>query len=98
MLLDEPTSALDLHHQLSSMQAIKTMTKMHHMATIIALHDLNLASAFCDRLLLLKQGKLLLDGPPDEVLSSPLVGKTYNVDIQLEQTRRGRFFVDAFLK
>ncbi len=97
MLLDEPTSALDLHHQLSSMQAIKTMTKNHHMASIIALHDLNLASAFCDRLLLLKQGRLLLDGNPDEVLSSPLVGETYNVNIQLQRTRRGRCFVDAFL-
>lgn len=97
ILLDEPTSALDLNYQLSSMTTIKKVTQQQGLRSIIALHDLNLAAAFCDRLLLIKQGHLLLDGKPKEVLSNPLVKETYNVNINLENTSRNTYFVDAFL-
>lgn len=98
ILLDEPTSALDLHHQLSSMQMIKQLITGSQRAAMIALHDLNLACAFCDRLLLLQDGHLVLDGKPSEVLASPMVGETYGVGIALEKTQRDTLYVDAFLQ
>lgn len=97
ILLDEPTSALDLRHQLSAMHITKRLVQDKNIAAIIALHDLNLASAYCDRLLLLQNGRLLLDGKPADVLASPLVSETYGVAIQLENTRRDTLYVDAFL-
>lgn len=97
ILLDEPTSALDLRHQLSAMQTIKASIQEQNIACMIALHDLNLAAAFCDRLLLLRNGELLLDGQPETVLANPVVGQTYGVNLQLERTQRDTCFVDAFL-
>ena len=98
ILFDEPTSALDLKHQLASMQTIKNITQQQGIISIIALHDLNLAAAFCDRVLLLKRGRLVLDDSPQQVLSHPILESVYDVNIQLEKTQRNTLFVDAFLK
>lgn len=97
ILLDEPTSALDLHHQIAAMQTIKNISQNNHHACIIAMHDLNLAAAYCDRLLLINNGEILLDGSPREVLGDSIVAQTYGVHIQLENTRRNTCFVDAYL-
>lgn len=97
ILFDEPTSALDLHHQLNSMQTIKRVTKERQIISLIALHDLNLAASFCDRLVLIQQGKIMLDGSPAQVLSHSHIEKVYNVNVALEKTPRGTLFVDAFL-
>lgn len=110
ILLDEPTSALDLHHQLAIMTAIRQ--EMHRRASqytsqglsqgaapvvIAALHDLNLAAKFCDRLILLSQGTVLADGPPAHILALPELATTYKVQTSLEKTRRGGLYIDADL-
>lgn len=97
ILLDEPTSALDLHHQIAAMQTIHNISKNNASSCIIAMHDLNLAAAYCDRLLLINNGEVLLDGSPRDVLGDSIVAKTYGVHIQLENTRRNTCFVDAYL-
>ncbi|WP_166415570.1 ABC transporter ATP-binding protein [Cochlodiniinecator piscidefendens] len=97
ILLDEPTSALDLHHQLSIMNSIKLETTRRKPVVMAALHDLNLAAKFCDRLVLLRDGQILADGPADRVLAMPEIGETYKVDTDLEYTRRGALYVDARL-
>jgi iron complex transport system ATP-binding protein len=97
ILLDEPTSALDLHHQLSIMTSIQAETGKRKPVVMAALHDLNLAAKFCDRLVLLRDGKVLADGPPREILSLSAIGETYRVETDLEQTKRGALYVDARL-
>ena len=97
ILLDEPTSALDLHHQLSIMTSIKTEVRRHQPVVIAALHDLNLAAKFCDRLILLRDGKILADGTPETILAMSEIGETYKVETDLERTKRGVFYVDARL-
>lgn len=62
-----------------------------------ALHDLNLAAKFCDRLILINQGRILADGTPGEVLGLREIGETYRVNTSLETTRKGSLFVDATL-
>ena len=64
---------------------------------IAALHDLNLAAKFCDRLILLRDGEILADGPPETILSMPEIGETYKVKTDLERTTRGALYVDARL-
>ncbi|MVO16171.1 ABC transporter ATP-binding protein [Parasedimentitalea huanghaiensis] len=97
ILLDEPTSALDLHHQLSIMTSIKTEVRRHRPVVIAALHDLNLAAKFCDRLILLRDGKILADGTPETILALSEIGETYKVETDLERTTRGALYVDARL-
>ncbi|MFT4743023.1 MAG: iron complex transport system ATP-binding protein [Yoonia sp.] len=98
ILLDEPTSALDLHHQLSIMTSIQAEVGRRKPVVMAALHDLNLAAKFCDRLVLLRDGKVLADGLPADILSLPVIGETYRVEMDLEKTHRGALYVDARLR
>jgi iron complex transport system ATP-binding protein len=98
ILLDEPTSALDLHHQLSIMTSIQAEVGRRKPVVMAALHDLNLAAKFCDRLVLLRDGKVLADGLPADILSLPVIGETYRVETDLEKTHRGALYVDARLR
>jgi iron complex transport system ATP-binding protein len=95
VLLDEPTRALDLHHQLSILNAIRGATISNNTIVIAALHDLNLAAQFCDRLILLREGHILADGTPPDVLSLKEIDRTYRVETTLETTQRGTLYVDA---
>ncbi|MGE5398369.1 MAG: bifunctional adenosylcobinamide kinase/adenosylcobinamide-phosphate guanylyltransferase [Chitinophagales bacterium] len=69
LLLDEPTSNLDVGHQVEIMDLIGRLRKEKGLTVIMAVHDLNLASGYCDRLLVLKDGRIYLAGKPDEVLT-----------------------------
>ncbi|WP_341368189.1 ABC transporter ATP-binding protein [Yoonia sp. BS5-3] len=97
VLLDEPTSALDLHHQLSILTSVRSEMGKKKPVVMAALHDLNLAAKFCDRLVLLREGVILADGPPDRILALPEIGETYRVETDLERTKRGALYVDARL-
>jgi len=97
ILLDEPTSALDLHHQLSIMTSIRNEMERKKPVVLAALHDLNLAAKFCDRLVLLREGVILADGPTEDVLALSEIGETYRVETDLNRTERGGLFVDARL-
>lgn len=95
ILLDEPTSALDLHHQLSILATVRRAIKSSDMIGIAALHDLNLAAQFCDRLILIREGHILADGAPSAVLACDEIDQTYRVTTHLETTRRGTLYVDT---
>ncbi|MEM1236490.1 MAG: ABC transporter ATP-binding protein [Pseudomonadota bacterium] len=95
-LFDEPTSALDLNHQLSVLSQIKTAVIERQAVGIIALHDLNLAARFADRLLLLSGGRILADGAPADVLPIPELAATYGVDIEITQGPRKDITVHAY--
>ncbi len=94
-LLDEPTSALDLRHQLDILTAVREITAERNVITIIALHDLNLAARFASQVILMKHGRILAFGDTEEVLASPLVGQTYDVNIELGRTKTGFLSVSA---
>jgi len=75
LLLDEPTNHLDLAHQLQVLRLVRGLG----LATVAALHDLNLAAMFCDELLVLDDGRAVAAGPPAEVLTERLVQDVYGV-------------------
>ncbi len=97
VLLDEPTSALDLHHQLSILASVRREMQARGTIVMAALHDLNLAAEFCDRLILIRDGSVVADGAPAEILSLPQIGETYRVRTRLEHTHRSSLYVDAQL-
>lgn len=81
LLLDEPTANLDLKHQLEVMQLLKSLTA-RQITVIIAIHDLNLASAYADRLILLDDGQLFAGGDQD-ILGSENIKKLYQVEVEV---------------
>ena len=95
-LFDEPTSALDLHHQLSVLSQIKSAVRKRDAIGIVALHDLNLAARFADRLILLGQGRILAEGTPQDVLNHSELAATYGVDIEITQGPRKDLTVHAY--
>ncbi|PFG74354.1 ABC transporter ATP-binding protein [Tepidiforma thermophila] len=80
LLLDEPVSALDLKHQLLAL-AIVRETVDEGAAGVVVLHDLNLASRFCDRVLVMHQGQIKAAGSPSEVLRPSLLREAYGVGV-----------------
>jgi iron complex transport system ATP-binding protein len=85
LLLDEPTNHLDVSAQLSLLGQVRDLG----VTAIMALHDLNLAAAYCDRILLLDGGRLVAAGTPDEVLTPETIGAVYGVDCFILEHPRG---------
>ncbi len=81
LLLDEPTNHLDLGHQLDLMRTVRRLG----VTVVAALHDLDLAAAYCDRLAVLDTGRLVATGPVDEVLDRHLVARVYGVRADVER-------------
>ncbi|HDR9509969.1 ABC transporter ATP-binding protein [Burkholderia cepacia] len=91
LLLDEPTSALDLRWQLLALEAVGEAARRRGAIVLVAMHDLNLASRFCDRLVLLSADGLVADGAPADVLTPPNLRRAYRVDARVERTASGDY-------
>jgi len=89
LILDEPTNHLDPRYQLEIMNLIKSL----NIPTIVAIHDLNLASMFCDRLILLKDGHIFTEGTPQKVLTKKNIKDVYDVDVEIQKTKNNRISV-----
>lgn len=76
LILDEPTNHLDVHHQISLLRLVSQL----EVTSIIALHDLNHAAMFCDRLLVMKAGKIVASGVPEDVLTRELLSDVFSVE------------------
>jgi iron complex transport system ATP-binding protein len=83
LLLDEPTNHLDLRHQLEVLRLVRDAD----VTAVAALHDLNLAAAYCDQLVVLDAGRVVAAGPPDEVVTEALVAEVYGVKAVVERHR-----------
>lgn len=83
ILLDEPTTFLDLRYQMQFMELVAKWQREQGLTVIAVMHDLNLASLFCDQLLLLSQGGIYEQGDPAEILSSEVIKSIYNVSSQV---------------
>lgn len=70
LLADEPVAGLDPAHQLATMQLLRQKSQDDGLGVVLSIHDLTLAARFCDRLVLLHEGKVLVSGTPSEVLKS----------------------------
>ena len=80
LLLDEPTSNLDLRHQLEVMSLIRNLVKERRLSAIIAIHDLNLASRYADRVVMLNGGRIFAAGDPASVFTPENIAHVYGVE------------------
>ncbi len=83
LLLDEPTSALDIRYQWQTLEVARDVTRKNNVAGVIAIHDLNQAARFTDRVVFLQNGAVIADGRPADVYSPELIKRVYGVDVEL---------------
>jgi ABC-type cobalamin/Fe3+-siderophores transport system ATPase subunit len=83
LLLDEPTSNLDLHYQVGFMEMVRSLAKQDRLAVLVALHDLNLAARYADRIALLVNGEIKAAGSPRQVLTQELISEAYHLPVQV---------------
>jgi iron complex transport system ATP-binding protein len=85
ILLDEPTANLDIHHQIDFLDLILTLNRERGLTIVIASHDLNIASEFCDRLILLQQGRIYRTGTPEEVITKENIESVYGCEVWVDR-------------
>lgn len=73
LIMDEPTNHLDVHYQVDMLQKVRQLNK----TVLASFHDLNLAAAYCDWLLVLDKGRLVATGTPEQVLTEDLIGRIF---------------------
>lgn len=84
LLLDEPTSALDLKHQYLTLKMLRDICSHRlesKLGVLIILHDLNLASFYCDKILLLNEGKLIAHDKPEKILTAETMRNLFGIDV-----------------
>ena len=80
ILLDEPTANLDIGRQVEILDLIKNLCLENNLTVLAALHDLNLASQYCDRLLLINEGRVHAEGPPEQVITAQNIKEVYGAE------------------
>jgi iron complex transport system ATP-binding protein len=85
LFLDEPTAHLDIGHQVHILNLIKDLSRNRNITVIIVLHDLNLASEYCDRILLFDKGRMRKIGTPEQVLTFDTIEQVYRTLVVVNQ-------------
>ena len=85
LLLDEPTAHLDLQYQVNLLELVHELAHKDNLAVLIALHDLNLAAHYADRIALMVAGNIQAMGKPKEVLQPELIAEAYCLPVQVVQ-------------
>ncbi|MGW4223477.1 ABC transporter ATP-binding protein [Streptomyces bauhiniae] len=84
LLLDEPTTYLDLRYQVELLDLIRDLADDHGIAVGVVLHDLDQAAAVADRITLLRAGRIIADGDPEDVLTAERLTATYGIRIDVD--------------
>jgi len=83
LVLDEPTAHLDFRHALWVFESLRALVEARGLTVACITHDMNLASRYADRVVLLAEGRVVAAGPPAEVLQSPHLARAYECDVQV---------------
>lgn len=81
LLLDEPTSHLDITHQVRILNLLQRLNEEMGLTVLMVIHDLNLASEYCDQLIMFQNGKIYLQGAPDKVLTFDTIEQVYKTPV-----------------
>jgi iron complex transport system ATP-binding protein len=81
LLLDEPTSNLDIKHQLEVMELARELVSKQKLSVVVAIHDLNLASRYCNKIVMMKQGEIFAAGNASSVLTPEGIQAVYGVEV-----------------
>jgi iron complex transport system ATP-binding protein len=94
LILDEPTNHLDIQHQIDILRLVADLP----VTTVVAIHDLNLAARFCDRIAVLSDGKLVACGTPAEILTERLIAEVFCVEAHVSTSaHHGRLHIQFLM-
>ncbi len=85
LLLDEPTVHLDINHQIEVLELVRKLNRERGLTVLATMHDLNLASLYFDRLILLNEGRIIVEGKPSEVLSAERVQQVFGAQVLVQE-------------
>ena len=85
LLLDEPTAHLDINHQVAILELVKGLNREQGVTVVGAMHDLNLAALYFDRLILLKEGAVFTEGSPSAVLTERTIHDVFGASVRITQ-------------
>ncbi len=88
LIMDEPTANLDLVNELQVLELVKAYTRQKNTATLLTLHDLNMAARYADRLVLLKDGYVYREGTPADVITEENIREAYGVEVHVHTSSR----------
>lgn len=80
LLLDEPTTYLDMYYQIELMELIRSLNVEHGLTIVVVLHDMNQAVRYCDRIVAMKDGRVVLQGPPEQAVTAQTMKDIYGVE------------------
>src|SRR3546814_345153 len=83
VLLDEPTTALDVGHQQQVLELVDDLRRAHDLTVVTTMHDLTLAGQYADRLVLLDRGRVMVEGPADQVLTEENLASYYGAKVRI---------------
>ena len=85
LLLDEPTTYLDISYQLEVMELVRTINEKFDITIVMVLHELNQASKYSDRLIIMKSGSIVCDGEPNKIINKDIIKKVYNIECDIDK-------------
>ena len=92
LFLDEPTTYLDIRYQIEILELVKKLNREYGKTIIMVLHDINQAIYFSDKIIGLCEGKVLVQGDPNEVITEESIKALYGIDLEVTEVN-GRKFV-----
>lgn len=93
LFLDEPTTYLDIYYQYEILALIKQLNHEHGLSIVMILHDINQAIQYSDTIIVMKEGKIILKGSPEEVISEQLISDTYGIDVVVKNDERTGLYI-----
>ncbi|MEM6408002.1 MAG: ATP-binding cassette domain-containing protein [Pseudomonadota bacterium] len=94
--LDEPTASLDIAHQITLLNLVRGLAS-EETGVLLVLHDLNLAAAFADRVIMLKEGRLVTEGQPKDVFTNQVLSNIYDTSILVQSLGNGQTIIQPEL-
>lgn len=86
LLMDEPTAFLDVRHQLDLFSVTHNLVRDNDLGALVVSHDINLAAQFCDQLILMNDGRIEIQGPPDQVVRCEHLERVYGCQLLVDQS------------
>lgn len=93
VLLDEPTSNLDIWHQIDVMENLRSLVRKQGITAIVAIHDLNTAARYSDKMIMMKNGKIIASGIPDTVLTGENLEAVYRIKAKVKSVGETPFVI-----
>ena len=85
MLLDEPLNNLDIKHAIGIMHLIRDAARELGKTVVVVLHDINIAAAHCDRIIVMKNGSVIEHGTPQEIMTPELLSSVYEAEVEVHE-------------